>query len=1324
MANEFKIRKGLIVAGASGGTVVDVQGSQGQLFSVTDDLSGSIFAVSDISGVPIMDINSDGTSYFDGNVGIGTTSPQEKLHVYNAGTARVEVEGTTGPAAFKATNSQGSFGWYIPSNANNFRLWNFGTSADLLTVDASGNATFSGNVTATKLISTGGVLDLDDNGDADGVINARASLTLNIDSDANSTGEVFRINSNTTGVNTNNLLSITETGNATFAGTISSGAIAALAKGGEFGSTGYYVNSTFKDVADNCGVILGHNDTANGIGVIAGVNELAFLTYGSDWTQALLLDSSQNATFAGKVGIGITTTPSDELEIGNLSNYTGLTLKGTGASRPALTFKNVNQSLLGAIYGTEGRAMTFEAGGDGTTGVVAMTIDSSGDVGIGTDSPNQDGFGSATTVLSIKAKTSGGSANTELIGLGNNDNDQVGMLGFMSQSATSPLATIRALRHTSDTSGKLTFDTAGSERMRINYDGNVGIGTTDPATVVDITKVTPSVTTFYPYLQLSQRGTVANSKTGISFRNTEYNWDLGKIATERQGSSNSFDMVLYSANSGAYNEGLRIDHLGNIGIGTTSPGSKLEVDVVDDGFDDIDVLKLKRTWVSGTSTDRAHGILFSDTNSRMATIYADRTNSGANYNSQLLFSVNSGASGTSMITPMVINNLGRVGIGTISPDYKLDVEGDISLVGGGENYAIMSPISQGMQIAVGDPADIAVPLVTFDGDQKVGIGTTTPSAKLDVQGTQGQLFSVTDDLSGDIFSVADISGVPIMNVNSDGTSYFDGSVGIGTTSPDYKLDVNGDVGINGYIYHNGDDSRIGFEGNDAIRMYTANSVRLQINSNGNVGIGTTSPSAGSKLEVIGKGDQLGSTGFYVNSSFKDDTNVGVFICHDDTVNTTGAIAGINQLSFITYGGTSPAWGERMKITGAGDVGIGTTFPSYKLDVWGDGIALGSAAFAKYDSSNDLFLIGDWDGAGADTAIYDGNSAEVIRVTSGNVGIGTTNPQRLLSISNNDAATTPQLLITQNGSGDAVIGFNRPGYQGWAIGIDSSIGNNFEIHNSSGGVDSSSQLAITPTGNVGIGTTSPNEKLTVAGNIHTYAPSGIDAGLFASTAAGSTTIALRSNGITHFNGGDVGIGTTSPNSKLDVISGTNNGIRISATDTTNVWRDIEIRSYVSQAQADALPDGSAIYTTNPTSQTETAFSKYGGLVLQGRDNGNSSFAIRLGNGNGYATRMFMGATGVTTFSNTVTATNFILSSDERLKENVKKVRDNRIEADWKTFELKTEKGQKRYGVIAQDLEKTNPEFVREDSQGFKSVAYIDLLIAKIAELEARLEKLEK
>ncbi|QDP62641.1 MAG: hypothetical protein Tp166SUR375021_41 [Prokaryotic dsDNA virus sp.] len=94
-----------------------------------------------------------------GKVSIGVGIPQEKLHVYNAGTARIEVEGTTGPAAFKATNSQGSFGWYVPSDANEFRLWNFGTSADLVEVDASGNTIVAGylGVDNIKSDTTNGV---------------------------------------------------------------------------------------------------------------------------------------------------------------------------------------------------------------------------------------------------------------------------------------------------------------------------------------------------------------------------------------------------------------------------------------------------------------------------------------------------------------------------------------------------------------------------------------------------------------------------------------------------------------------------------------------------------------------------------------------------------------------------------------------------------------------------------------------------------------------------------------------------------------------------------------------------------------------------------------------------------------------------------------------------------------------------------------------------------------------------------------------------------------------------------------------------------------
>ena len=62
MGQEQKIIHGLIIEGYLNGSVLlDIQGTQGQLFSVTDNLVGDIFAVSDISGMPIFSINSDGS---------------------------------------------------------------------------------------------------------------------------------------------------------------------------------------------------------------------------------------------------------------------------------------------------------------------------------------------------------------------------------------------------------------------------------------------------------------------------------------------------------------------------------------------------------------------------------------------------------------------------------------------------------------------------------------------------------------------------------------------------------------------------------------------------------------------------------------------------------------------------------------------------------------------------------------------------------------------------------------------------------------------------------------------------------------------------------------------------------------------------------------------------------------------------------------------------------------------------------------------------------------------------------------------------------------
>ena len=227
-------------------------------------------------------------------------------------------------------------------------------------------------------------------------------------------------------------------------------------------------------------------------------------------------------------------------------------------------------------------------------------------------------------------------------------------------------------------------------------------------------------------------------------------------------------------------------------------------------------------------------------------------------------------------------------------------------------------------------------------------------------------------------------------------------------------------------------------------------------------------------------------------------------------------------------------------------------------------------------------------------------------------------------------------------------------------------------------------------------------------------------------AGSERMRINSSG-------NVGIGTTAPGSDLEIFNTSGSTViseaRISSLVTSgyggqsNLW--LRTSNYGSAMIAFGNQNGASAVANSASGKI--TYNSYNRIFTVTADSnalltlGGSTDRVGVNQTNPQYT---LDVTGNGRFTSTVTATNFILSSDEKLKENVEKVCGNKVEAEWKTFELKTEKGQKRYGVIAQELEKTNPEFVREDSQGFKSVAYIDLLIAKIAELEARLEKLEK
>ena len=209
-------------------------------------------------------------------------------------------------------------------------------------------------------------------------------------------------------------------------------------------------------------------------------------------------------------------------------------------------------------------------------------------------------------------------------------------------------------------------------------------------------------------------------------------------------------------------------------------------------------------------------------------------------------------------------------------------------------------------------------------------------------------------------------------------------------------------------------------------------------------------------------------------------------------------------------------------------------------------------------------------------------------------------------------------------------------------------------------------------------------------------------------------------------GNVGIGTTNPESRLHIYelgadSPTtlileNGDVGINNTDDVH---KIEFKSN------DASTDGVGVAASIRVN-AENAGNIYA-LAFNTQNIGDRGERMRIdGAGNvgiGQTNPTYkLDVSGTGRFTSTVTATNFVLSSDERLKENIQDFDyEQYIKMNVKTYELKSEKGIKRTGVIAQELEVDHPEFVRTDEEGMKSVAYTDLLMAKVAELEARLAK---
>ncbi len=330
-----------------------------------------------------------------------------------------------------------------------------------------------------------------------------------------------------------------------------------------------------------------------------------------------------------------------------------------------------------------------------------------------------------------------------------------------------------------------------------------------------------------------------------------------------------------------------------------------------------------------------------------------------------------------------------------------------------------------------------------------------------------------------------------------GRTYIKGNVGIGTTVPRVKLDVNGSIQLpddtaSGKLVIGNFGSYLSRQASDGSTILQTGQASLLLNpTSGNVGIGTTVPN--SPLEVnkaitfssvdtfpqfIVK-DEVGTTGgFSTGRQF----GIGVDSSGFSFIQSLNRGIDVMPLVLQRYGG---------------NVGIGTTSPETKLDVRGN-LTLSSGGMSEIETiykGPRWYHIGTRDNGGR-FSIYEENLESKgfhLIGGSGNVGIGTTSPTAKLHISDPASVAVVRIESTAvNGSAQLNINSAAAGYphilftQGGAgrfeIGQVTNNGN-FYFNNNTQTGESGSAMVISKAGNVGIGKTDPSQKLDVAGNIY-------------------------------------------------------------------------------------------------------------------------------------------------------------------------------------------------------------------------------------------------